>query len=72
MMFFLILNFIFLSFNVQSLTYDLTGRIRDMHQSHPDFEPPFFALDFGIVSNTLGADGKPVYANPGEIGRAHV
>jgi fibro-slime domain-containing protein len=38
--------------------------IRDFSVTHPDFED-FLGTDYGIVTNMLGADGKPVYANPG-------
>jgi fibro-slime domain-containing protein len=42
----------------------LTGAVRDFHVAHPDFEK-FLGTDKGIVTNTLGADKKPVYAgNP--------
>jgi len=36
--------------------------IRDFKDSHPDFEY-VIANDLGIVKETLGADGLPVYAN---------
>lgn len=39
----------------------LTGVIRDFLDTHPDFES-VIATDPGIVTSTLGADGKPVYA----------
>lgn len=39
----------------------LTGTVRDFNDSHPDFEY-LIAVDPGIVTSTLGADGKPVYA----------
>jgi fibro-slime domain-containing protein len=32
---------------------------------HPDFESPPMVDDRGIVTDTLGADGKPIYANNG-------
>jgi fibro-slime domain-containing protein len=38
--------------------------IRDFQIAHPDFQY-VIATDKGIVAATLGADGKPVYANPG-------
>ncbi len=38
--------------------------IRDFSVSHPDFED-FLGVDLGIVTSSLGLDGKPVYANPG-------
>ena len=42
-------------------TIDLTGTIRDFNASHPDFEGTVSGYAPGIVSTTLGADGKPVY-----------
>lgn len=39
----------------------LSGTVRDFHASHPDMESAV-GIDLGIVSTTLGADGKPVYA----------
>lgn len=36
--------------------------IRDFKVAHPDFED-FLGNDLGIVTNTLGMDGKPVYAS---------
>jgi fibro-slime domain-containing protein len=38
--------------------------IRDFTPTHPDFEH-YLGNDLSIVAATLGADGKPVYANPG-------
>jgi fibro-slime domain-containing protein len=38
----------------------LRGRIRDFSLTHPDFES-FFGDDKGIVRDTLGADGAPVF-----------
>lgn len=38
----------------------LTSVIRDFHVYHPDFQGPI-ANDRNYVSDTLGADGKPVY-----------
>jgi fibro-slime domain-containing protein len=43
---------------------NLTGVLRDFHDSHPDFED-FLGDDRGIVGADLGADGKPVYARAG-------
>jgi fibro-slime domain-containing protein len=40
----------------------LTGTIRDFHDTHPDFENPTMGFDPGIVADELGDDGKPVYA----------
>src|SRR5262245_13988866 len=43
----------------------LLAKIRDFTPMHPDFESfPGGPLD-GIVLDTLGPDGKPVYAHPG-------
>ncbi|MCC6217719.1 MAG: fibro-slime domain-containing protein [Polyangiaceae bacterium] len=39
----------------------LTGVVRDFRQDHPDFED-FLGTDHGIVTSTLGTDGKPIYA----------
>jgi fibro-slime domain-containing protein len=41
---------------------NLTGRIRDFMESHPDFEDDL-GNDRGIVTDMLGANGKPVYAH---------
>lgn len=48
---------------------NLTGTIRDFHgttdgaygYAHPDFEAGIFGVETGIVTGTLGGDGKPVY-----------
>jgi fibro-slime domain-containing protein len=57
----------------------LTGTVRDFKRGdlpggHPDFET-FLGYDPGIVTNTLGVDGKPVYAglagNPTTTGAAN-
>lgn len=45
-----------------SATIDLTATIRDFLDSHPDMEQDIGGVDPGIVSSTLGADSKPVYA----------
>ena len=37
--------------------------IRDFHDTHPDFQA-YIGTDRGIVEETLGADGRPVYAHP--------
>ena len=44
-------------------TIDLVGTIRDFSDAHPDMEYTI-AAETGIVEETLGADGKPVYASP--------
>ncbi|MFT3776019.1 MAG: DUF4215 domain-containing protein [Minicystis sp.] len=36
---------------------------RDFSSSHPDFEK-YSGVDYTIVTQNLGTDGKPVYANP--------
>jgi fibro-slime domain-containing protein len=38
----------------------LTGVIRDIQESHPDFGGDVTNLQRGLVQDTLGADGKPV------------
>ena len=38
--------------------------LRDFSKAHPDFEK-FGGVDYTIVAPALGANGKPVYANPG-------
>ncbi|MCB9595029.1 MAG: fibro-slime domain-containing protein [Sandaracinaceae bacterium] len=40
----------------------LAVRVRDFHESHPDFERFNQGTDRGIVEATLGADDVPVYA----------
>jgi len=40
---------------------ELLGVIRDFRDDHPDFEAEL-GTDKGIVQDTLGPDGKPVYA----------
>src|SRR5436190_6079589 len=57
---------------VASAAITLTGTVRDFHMypfalahslpANPDFENPG-GDDRGIVTTTLGADGKPVYGN---------
>ena len=38
----------------------VTATLRDFSDSHPDFEA-FLGSETGIVTSTLGVDGKPVY-----------
>ena len=45
-------------------TPSFTGVLRDFRDTHPDFEK-FMGDDQGIVKDTLGSDGKPVYASSG-------
>lgn len=40
----------------------LPTTVRDFRIDHPDFESEVIGLDLGMVEDTLGADGKPVYA----------
>jgi fibro-slime domain-containing protein len=40
---------------------EIVARVRDFHASHPDFEAAI-GDDRGMVAQSLGADGKPVYA----------
>lgn len=42
-------------------TIDLTGTLRDLSVTHPDFEDSCCNLITGLVGSTLGADGTPVY-----------
>ena len=42
-------------------TIELTGTLRDMSIDHPDFENWCCGAVTGLVQNTLGADGTPVY-----------
>jgi fibro-slime domain-containing protein len=41
----------------------LTGILRDIRESHPDFGGDITNLRRGLVQDTLGADGKPVLSN---------
>jgi fibro-slime domain-containing protein len=55
--------------NSTSRCEGLYGVIRDFKMGtttggHPDFEKPSPRDDRGLVSTTLGSDGKPVYAGP--------
>jgi fibro-slime domain-containing protein len=50
------------AYAAQAASITLTGTIRDFQDSHPDFEYIISGLDEGIVENTIGSDGKPVYA----------
>ncbi len=42
-------------------TISISGTVRDFKFSHPDFED-YIGDDRGIVTTTIGADSKPVYA----------
>ncbi len=48
--------------SLQANLITLTGTIRDFEDTHPDFEQNIGLAETGIVANTLGGDGKPVYA----------
>jgi fibro-slime domain-containing protein len=48
-------------FSASADTLTLTGTIRDFKTEHPDFEGFIGGLETGIVKDTLGVDGKPVY-----------
>ena len=48
--------------NLHANLITLTGTVRDFEDTHPDFEQGIGGAETGIVANTLGVDGKPVYA----------
>ncbi len=55
---------VFISAPVLAASITLTGTVRDFTpQTNSDFEAGIGGLVTGIVQNTLGADGKPVYAH---------
>lgn len=55
---------IFISAPLLAETITLTGTVRDFSPTtNSDFEAAISGLVTGIVQNTLGADGKPVYAH---------
>jgi fibro-slime domain-containing protein len=60
----LLLGALSASFVANAATITLTGTVRDFTPANPDFENPITGFDPGIVAGTLGADHKPVYANP--------
>ncbi|MCB8931943.1 MAG: fibro-slime domain-containing protein [Chthonomonadaceae bacterium] len=41
--------------------YDLTGRIRDFYQAHPDMEAAISGVKTGMVDTTLNGAGNPVF-----------
>ncbi len=51
---------LFITSLTEAATMNLTGTIRDFSTTHPDFEGTVGA-ETGIVKNTIGLDGKPVY-----------
>lgn len=42
-------------------TINLTGTVRDISVDHPDFENWCCGFEAGLVQNTLGVDGTPVF-----------
>lgn len=42
-------------------TINLTGTVRDLGAAHPDFEDWCCGAETGLVKNTLGVDGTPVF-----------
>jgi fibro-slime domain-containing protein len=46
---------------VSAATINLTGTVRDIGVAHPDFEDWCCGYVGGLVGNTLGADGTPVF-----------
>jgi fibro-slime domain-containing protein len=46
----------------------LTGVVRDIQESHPDFGGEVTNLQRGLVQNTLGADGKPALTGDSDRG----
>lgn len=47
--------------SVYAATITLDATIRDMDDSHPDFQSYCCGLETGLVESTLGADGTPVF-----------
>jgi fibro-slime domain-containing protein len=50
-----------LAAGASAATIDLTGTLRDMSKTHADFESWCCGSETGLVKNTLGADGTPVF-----------
>src|SRR5687767_8836664 len=48
-------------------TINLTGTVRDIGVAHPDFENWCCGYEAGLVKNTLGPDGTPVYDGGGAL-----
>jgi len=46
-------------------TLDLTGTVRDFHDSHPDFEGVISGVVTGLVNQNLAGDKKPDYVGIG-------
>ncbi len=62
MIVFVIVVFSFHAVYADTFTLDVT--VRDFNDTHPDMQYVIYT-ETGIVANTLDADSKPVYANPG-------
>ena len=60
MMFLAVLSLVWVE-QAKAATITLTGTIRDFNDSHSDFEGAISGLVPGLVSSTLGVDGKPVH-----------
>lgn len=54
-----------LAMAAEASTITLEGRIRDFSGDHPDFEAEVTRHQTGLVSTTLGADGKPEFVGFG-------
>ncbi|MBL1216190.1 MAG: fibro-slime domain-containing protein [Planctomycetes bacterium] len=52
----------FTTASAQADVLEVNGTLRDFSQTHPDMEYQVTRIDLGIVENTLGLDGKPVYS----------
>lgn len=49
----------------QASTITISGTIRDFREDHPDFEEEVTRHQPGLVAETLGVDGKPVFVGFG-------
>lgn len=52
---------LFVATAASAATINLTGTVRDMNVNHPDFEDWCCGYEAGLVKNTLGVDGTPVF-----------
>lgn len=52
---------LFAATTVSAATINLTGTVRDINVNHPDFEDWCCGYEGGLVKNTLGVDGTPVF-----------
>lgn len=55
---------------VSAATINLTGTVRDIGVEHPDFEYLISGHQTGIVGNTLGGDGTPVFVGGSSVTNA--